>query len=469
MVAESYRVCGQLLRFPEGAKSNSRNLVRCKLGYGWCTKLQGCLHAARLDTSGTGRKFAYQPTGNLCSQGQFGHGHAQGQGQVAPGQYHSVQLHTPPGGHKESCSMQGSLSVMGGGPSQEYHGPHPTLVVHNRQCRSRLSHPTQTESVGIPVDQGAVQADSGHLPTLSNLGCICIQSNSSAPQVHDMVPGQVSCGQRCSTSCLGPGHLSLPTCSPSLESAPKSQGSEDQGSVGVPTVAYSSVVANGAGHDGRTIHSAAISQRSLGARRGRSGSALHGTSRGCSPFGQSFGVSHSSSDLDQEDLAFLSHHLSPGTKAGYGYAFQQFGNFCATLGVNSHTCGPSILVKYIRKMYNEGAQYSTVNHHRCSISKLHLGFNGVSIGCHPLVSQAVKAVFRQRPPLPKYVATFDINRVFTFIKTLPPNSELSLKLLTFKTLFLLTASSISRVSSIQRLGPDVQFFEVSLIKVHCAI
>ena len=234
-------------------------------------------------------------------------------------------------------------------------------------------------------------------------------------------------------------------------------------------MAYSSVVANGAGHDGRTIHPAAISQRSLGARRGRSGSALHGTSRGCSPFGQSFGVSHSSSDLDQEDLAFLSHHLSPGTKAGYGYAFQQFGTFCGTLGENSHTCGPSILVKYIRKMYNDGAEYSTVNHHRSSISKLHLGFNGVSIGCHPLVSQAVKAVFRLRPPLPKYVATFDISKVFSFIKTLPPNSELSLKLLSFKTLFLLTASSISRVSSIQRLGPDVQFFKVSLIMVHCAI
>jgi hypothetical protein len=73
----------------------------------------------------------------------------------------------------------------------------------------------------------------------------------------------------------------------------------------------------------------------------------------------------------------------------------------------------------------------------------------------------VRAVFRLKPPLPKYIATFDISLVFSHIKSLPSNSDLSLKLLSLKALFLLTDSTISRVSSVHRLGPDLLIYEVS--------
>ena len=51
--------------------------------------------------------------------------------------------------------------------------------------------------------------------------------------------------------------------------------------------------------------------------------------------------------------------------------------------------------------------------------------------------------------------------VFDYIKSLKPNPLLSLKLLTYKTLFLLTSSSISRVSSVSVLGPDILVYKVS--------
>ena len=82
----------------------------------------------------------------------------------------------------------------------------------------------------------------------------------------------------------------------------------------------------------------------------------------------------------------------------------------------------------------------------------------MNMGEHPLVRKAVRAVFRLRPPLPKYVNTFEITIVF--IANLPTNSDLSLTLLSYKTLFLLIASSLSRLSSVARLGSDVQFFKV---------
>ena len=88
---------------------------------------------------------------------------------------------------------------------------------------------------------------------------------------------------------------------------------------------------------------------------------------------------------------------------------------------------------------------STMNFHRSGISKLHVGINGISIGEHPLVSQAVKTVFRLRRPLPKYQSTFDIVPVLAYVQSLH-TASISLQLLSFKALFLTVYSSISGVS-----------------------
>ena len=87
--------------------------------------------------------------------------------------------------------------------------------------------------------------------------------------------------------------------------------------------------------------------------------------------------------------------------------------------------------------------------------KFHVGINGVSVGEHPLVSQAVKTVFRLRPPLPQYQSTFDIVPVLAYVQSLH-TASISLQLLSFKTLFLNVYSSIFRVSSMGRLAPSLQ-------------
>ena len=188
---------------------------------------------------------------------------------------------------------------------------------------------------------------------------------------------------------------------------------------------------------------------------------LPGPSSSLSYFRDSFTQSVAEHGLDNEDLDFLSNHLADGTSSGYGCAFKEFSTFCSTLNVCPYTCAPSIVVKYLRKKYENGSSYSTVNLHRCAISKLHAGFGGGSIGEHPLVSQAVKAVFRLRPPLPKYRTAFDISTVLDYVASLEPLHTLPLKQLTLKTLFLMSFSTISRVSSCARMGPAVEKGKVS--------
>ena len=130
-------------------------------------------------------------------------------------------------------------------------------------------------------------------------------------------------------------------------------------------------------------------------------------------------------------------------------------SFCEQLQTDPLTCPPAVVVKYIRHLYETGAEWSTVNFHRSSISKFHVGIHGVPLGEHPLVSQAVKAILRLRPPLPQYKSTFDIVPVLNYIRSLP-TATVSLQLLSFKALFLTIYSSSSRVSSMARLAPTLE-------------
>ena len=157
----------------------------------------------------------------------------------------------------------------------------------------------------------------------------------------------------------------------------------------------------------------------------------------------------------------MSHHISSGTRKSYKSSFRKFVSFCSNIGEQASTSRPETIASFIKSLFDDGASYNSVNVARSAISKHHVGFDGVSAGSHPIVCKAVKAVFRLRPPLPKYQTTFDIQMVFDYIKSLQPNPLLSLKLLTYKTLFLLTSSSISRVSSVSVLGPDILVYKVS--------
>ena len=168
-------------------------------------------------------------------------------------------------------------------------------------------------------------------------------------------------------------------------------------------------------------------------------------------------------NLDEEDLTFLSKHISSGTSKKYAYIFKHFNDFCVERNANPYTCSPSLLVKYLRLKYESGASYSTVNLIRSAVSKFHTGQFGRPIGEHALVSQAVRAVFRLNPPLPKYRSTFDISPVLNFIATLDPLDSLSLKQLTLKTFFLLANCTLSRVSSVARLRSEVEKCKVNAL------
>ena len=168
--------------------------------------------------------------------------------------------------------------------------------------------------------------------------------------------------------------------------------------------------------------------------------------------------------LTRMDEKFLFHHLASQTSSGYGYIWKKFSKFCSQLNVNPFSCSPAIIVRFLRQNFENGAQYRSINFIRSAISKFHKGFESFSAGEHLLVKQACKAAFRLRPPLPKYQSTFDMKPVLQYVATvLGNNNLLTLKWLTFKTVFLIAFSSLSRVSTLSRLGSAVSEYPEHII------
>ncbi len=149
--------------------------------------------------------------------------------------------------------------------------------------------------------------------------------------------------------------------------------------------------------------------------------------------------------LNQDDFDFLDHHISTNTKQKYGSAWQQFCTFCSGLNVQPITCSVAVIVKYIRHRFEEGASYSTMNVAKSAISKYHCFLPGnTPVGTDQLVQKAMKSFFKLRPPLPKYRSTFDVTIVMRYVMDMGPVADLDLKCLTYKTLFLVAFSTLSR-------------------------
>jgi len=114
--------------------------------------------------------------------------------------------------------------------------------------------------------------------------------------------------------------------------------------------------------------------------------------------------------------------------------------------------GPvSEVVNFLTELFEQGYQYRSINNYRSAISSAHDLVDGRNIGQHPLVCRLLKGVFNKRPPLPRYSDTWKVDTVTDYIKSLPPNSQLSLSALTGKTLVLMALVRPSRSADLAKL------------------
>lgn len=98
--------------------------------------------------------------------------------------------------------------------------------------------------------------------------------------------------------------------------------------------------------------------------------------------------------------------------------------------------------------FNAGCGYSAIVTHRSALANFIILPGYSSLSNHPLVKRFMKGVFNLKPTLPRYTKTWDASQLVKFLKSLYPNSDLSLKLICLKTASLLTLLSGQRIHTV---------------------
>lgn len=118
------------------------------------------------------------------------------------------------------------------------------------------------------------------------------------------------------------------------------------------------------------------------------------------------------------------------------------------------------IVEFISQKFLEGKQYSTLNSLRSALSVTIPPIEGQPV----LVCRALQGSFNQRPPMPRYSSTWDVNTVIQYMKEkMGNNLELNLKELTLKLTVLLALSNATRASYLVAL--DVRFMQSTAVGI----
>ena len=111
-------------------------------------------------------------------------------------------------------------------------------------------------------------------------------------------------------------------------------------------------------------------------------------------------------------------------------------------------------IEFLTEYFKTGVGYSSVNSARSALSSIIKPVCNVPFGKSPLVCRFLKGVFNIRPALPRYVTTWDVTKVFTFIKSKPTLTNCDLKTLSHRLAILLCLTTGQRDRTIKCLNLD---------------
>lgn len=160
--------------------------------------------------------------------------------------------------------------------------------------------------------------------------------------------------------------------------------------------------------------------------------------------------------LSEKSTHILMSSWKCGTKKQYSVFIKRWFCYCSERKINPISQTVEDVVEFLTEQYENGLSYDSLNTARSALSSLGLNFNGFKIGAHPLVIRYMKGVFALRPPKPRYVTTWDVNGVLSYLRKLSPVKHLTLKDLTLKLAMLMALTQAARVQTLHLIS-YVQF------------
>ena len=147
-----------------------------------------------------------------------------------------------------------------------------------------------------------------------------------------------------------------------------------------------------------------------------------------------------------------------GTKKQYATPINRWLAYCKTHNLNPCQATFEQGAEFITELfYSSKLEYSVMNTTRSALSAVIVPINGITFGKHPLITRLLKAIYKQRPSLPKYTVTYDVNIVLEYLKTLPQNRDNSLEIHTKKLATLMCLLSGQRSQTLGVLTLDAMY------------
>lgn len=136
----------------------------------------------------------------------------------------------------------------------------------------------------------------------------------------------------------------------------------------------------------------------------------------------------------------------------YSTHIRKWFSYCSQREINCFQADLNSVLDFLSELYDRGCSYSAINTARSALSAIGIISEGFTIGSHPLVVRFMKGVYNLRPAKSRYVYTWDISVVLSYLRKLSPVNSLSLKVLTLKLVMLLALTLASRTQSLHLLS-----------------
>ena len=134
----------------------------------------------------------------------------------------------------------------------------------------------------------------------------------------------------------------------------------------------------------------------------------------------------------EEAASLIVSSWRPETQTAYNHYIALWKGFASKNSINLSCPLPLEVANFLAHLFKEGASYTAVNTARSALSAFLPLYNDRSVGSHPDVCRIIKGVFEERPALPKYRETWDVNTVLDYFDSQPAISDMSLKQLTLR-------------------------------------
>ena len=159
---------------------------------------------------------------------------------------------------------------------------------------------------------------------------------------------------------------------------------------------------------------------------------------------------YDTADISEATRNLLLAAWRKNTTSTYASAWSKWVGWCDRRQVNPLSAPLSLILESLKDQFEEGKAYRSLNVYRSALSALLLEIDSFKVGSHPLVSQLLKGAFNLKPPKPRYSHTWSVGKVLDFIKSLGPNKDLDIKVLSYKLVALLGLTAPDRSSDLAK-------------------